>query len=41
MKRFKIAKRTNLYDILSWYSKKMYKEELIKMLEIFIKTIDK
>ena len=41
MKRFKIAKRANLYNILSWYSKKMYKEELIKMLEIFIKTIDK
>lgn len=41
MKKFKIAKRTNLYDILLWYSKKMYKEELIKMLEIFIKSIDK
>ena len=41
MKRFKIAKRTNLYDILCWYSKKMYKEELIEMLKDFIKTIDK
>lgn len=41
MKRFKIAKRTNLYDILFWYSKKMYKEELIAILKAFIKTIDK